>query len=111
MLENVNKLLGFQKAQKDTGITPELIKTIIEEVENDPYAGIGAISKKALLVDKLYAAWRMHSCLARGVPITQARLIVNEPPVEQAPSAQGVRVQPPKKPADPVLPLTNEKAA
>lgn len=98
MFKSVSNLLTFQKTNVESGITPELIKQIIEEVENDPYAGLGAISKKAILVDKLYAAWTMHSCLIRKVPVKQSRPIVTELAVEESPPPSNVSVhRPPAK--------------
>lgn len=92
MLKSVSNLLGFQQDKKSFAITPELIRSIIDEIEADPYAGLGAISKKAMLVDRLCALFRMHDCLARGVPVTQPRPILNEPSKEPAQPASGVSV-------------------
>lgn len=102
MLKSVSNLLGFQQEKKPFAITPELIRSIIDEIEADPYAGLGAISKKAMLVDRLCAVFRVHDCLARGVPVTQARPILTDTPVEAAPPASNVTVKaaPPKRVAD-----------
>jgi hypothetical protein len=92
MFKAVSNLLGSQQDKKPFAITPELIRSIIDEIEADPYAGLGAISKKAQLVDRLCALFRVHDCLARGVPITQPRPILSEPSVEAAPPASNVNV-------------------
>lgn len=92
MLKSVSNLFGSGQEKKSFAITPELIKSIIDEIEADPYAGLGAISKKAMLVDRLCALFRMHDCLARGVPVTQPRPILTEPSVEAAPPASNVKV-------------------
>jgi len=93
MFKAVSNLL--QQEKKSFAITPELIRSIIDEIEADPYAGLGAISKKAMLVDRLCALFRMHDCLARGVPVTQARPILSEPAAEPAQPASNVTVTKP----------------
>jgi len=95
MFKAVSNLLGSQQEKKSFAITPELIRSIIDEIEADPYAGLGAISKKAMLVDRLCALFRMHDCLARGVPVTQARPILSEPAAEPAQPASNVTVTKP----------------
>lgn len=102
MLKSVSNLLGFQQEKKPFAITPELVRSIIDEIEADPYAGLGAISKKAMLVDRLCAVFRVHDCLARGVPVTQARPILTDTPVDTAPPASNVTVKaaPPKAVAE-----------
>lgn len=92
MFKAVSNLLGSSQDKKPFAITPELIRSIIDEIEADPYAGLGAISKKAQLVDRLCALFRVHDCLARGVPVTQARPILTEVSVEAAPPASNVKV-------------------
>lgn len=101
MFKAASNLLGFQQDKKSFAITPELIRSIIDEIEADPYAGLGAISKKAMLVDRLCALFRMHDCLARGVPVTQPRPILNEPSKEPAQPSSGVSVK--KPPTQPVI--------
>jgi hypothetical protein len=93
MFKAVSNLL--QQEKKSFAITPELIRSIIDEIEADPYAGLGAISKKAMLVDRLCALFRMHDCLARGIPVTQARPILSEPAAEPAQPASNVTVTKP----------------
>jgi hypothetical protein len=93
MFKAVSNLLGSQQEKKSFVITPELIRSIIDEIEADPYAGLGAISKKAMLVDRLCALFRMHDCLARNVPVTQARPILTEVSVEAPPAASNVTVK------------------
>jgi hypothetical protein len=95
MFKAVSNLLGSQQEKKSFAITPELIRSVIDEIEADPYAGLGAISKKAMLVDRLCALFRMHDCLARGVPVTQPRPILNEPSKEPAQPSSGVTVSKP----------------
>lgn len=95
MFNSLAKAIGLQQEKKEIGITPELIRSIIDEIEADPYAGLGAISKKAMLIDRLVAVFRMHSCLARGVPVTVARPLITEPPLEAAPPASNVTVSRP----------------
>ncbi len=85
----------FQQEKKSFAITPELIRSVIDEIEADPYAGLGAISKKAMLVDRLCALFRMHDCLARGIPVTTARPILSEPAAEPAQPASNVTVTKP----------------
>lgn len=114
MLKSVSNLFSSGQ-EKKSSITPELIRSIIDEIEADPYAGLGAISKKAMLVDRLCALFRMHDCLARGIPVTQARPILSEVSVEPPPPASNVTVKPaPPKRAEvttqgpaPVLDLKN----
>ena len=96
MFKAVSNLLGFQQDKKPFAITPELIRSIIDEIEADPYAGLGAISKKAQLVDRLCALFRVHDCLARGVPVTQARPILSEVSVEPPQPPSNVSVTKPK---------------
>ena len=84
--------MSSQQKNLEDGITPALIKSIIEEVENDPYAGLGALSRKAMLIDKLYAAWRMHSCMARGVPLSSPRAIISEPPAAPEALPSNIRI-------------------
>jgi hypothetical protein len=122
MFKSMSNLLGSQQEKKSFAITPELIRSIIDEIEADPYAGLGAISKKAQLVDRLCALFRVHDCLARGVPVTQARPILTEPSQEQAqpPSnvtvtkGAGKRAEVAQPPATPALaqqaPATEQKA-
>jgi hypothetical protein len=102
MFKAVSNLL--QQEKKLFAITPELIRSVIDEIEADPYAGLGAISKKAMLVDRLCALFRMHDCLARGIPVTTARPILSEPSQEPAPAASNVTVSKPAtvKRAEPV---------
>jgi hypothetical protein len=102
MLKSISNLLGSQQDKKPFAITPELIRSIIDEIEADPYAGLGAISKKAMLVDRLCALFRMHDCLSRGIPVTQARPILTEVAAEAAPPASNVTVKaaPPKRVTD-----------
>lgn len=97
MFKAVSNLLGSQQDKKPFAITPELIRSVIDEIEADPYAGLGAISKKAMLVDRLCALFRMHDCLSRGLPVTQARPILSDVPVEAAPPASNVKVTPVQK--------------
>ncbi len=113
MFKAVSNLL--QQEKKSFAITPELIRSIIDEIEADPYAGLGAISKKAMLVDRLCALFRMHDCLARGIPVTQARPILSEVSVEAPPPASNVSVSKPTavKKAEPVAtpaPVVEQKA-
>ena len=92
MFKAVSNLLGSQQDKKSFTITPELIRSIIDEIEADPYAGLGAISKKAMLVDRLCALFRMHDCLARKVPVTVPRPILSEPSQEAPEPASNVTV-------------------
>jgi len=70
--------------KKETGIqemTPEVLRSIIDEVNNDPLAGLGSLSKKDILVDKLMAQWRICAAQIRGIPVKDARPLVLDKPV------------------------------
>ena len=76
------KLLDAFK--KETGIqelTPDSLKAIIDEVNNDPLAGLGSLSKKDILVDRLMAQWRICAAQIRGIPVKDARPLVLDKPV------------------------------
>ena len=68
--------------KKETGIqemTPEIIRSLILEVNNDPLAGLGSLSKLDIIVDKLMAQWRICSAQIRGIPVRDAKpLILSE---------------------------------
>lgn len=71
------KLLDAFK--KETGIqelTPEALRAIIDEVNSDPLAGLGSLSKKDILVDRLMAQWRICVAQLRGIPIREAKPLV-----------------------------------
>ena len=114
MLKSVSNLFGSGQEKKSFAITPELIKSIIDEIEADPYAGLGAISKKAMLVDRLCALFRMHDCLSRGIPVTQARPILTEVAAEAPPAPSNVTVSKPatkrvEAPAPSPTPVVDQK--
>lgn len=108
MFKAVNNLLGLQQEKKSFAITPELIRSIIDEIEADPYEGLGGRSKKDRLVERLCAVFRVHDCIARGVPVTQARPILSEPPAEAREPASNVTVTKPAAPKP--APAVEQKA-
>ena len=71
------KLLDAWK--KESGVqemTPEIIRALILEVNNDPLAGLGSLSKLDIIVDKLMAQWRICSAQIKGIPVRDAKPFV-----------------------------------
>lgn len=65
--------------KKETGIqemTPDIIRALILEVNNDPLAGLGSLSKLDIIVDKLMAQWRICAAQIRGIPVRDAKPLV-----------------------------------
>ena len=81
------KLLDAFK--KETGIqemSPEIIRALILEVNQDPLAGLGSLSKLDIIVDKLMAQWRICSAQIKGIPVREARPLVLNNPVQNTTS-------------------------
>ena len=80
--------------KKETGIqemTPDIIRALILEVNNDPLAGLGSLSKLDIIVDKLMAQWRICAAQIRGIPVRDAKPLVLTsvaPAATAAPSAE-----------------------
>lgn len=69
----------FDTFKKETGIqemSPEIIRALILEVNQDPLAGLGSLSKLDIIVDKLMAQWRICSAQLKGIPVREARPLV-----------------------------------
>lgn len=65
--------------KKETGIqemTPDIIRALILEVNNDPLAGLGSLSKLDIVVDKLMAQWRICAAQIKGIPVRDAKPLV-----------------------------------
>ena len=79
------KLLeAFKRESGVQEMTPDVIRKIIDEVNSDPLIGLGTLSKKEHLVDRLMAQWRICSAQAKGIPVKEARPLVLDkqaPPV------------------------------
>jgi hypothetical protein len=71
------KLLDAWK--KESGVqelTPESLRALIIEVNSDPLAGLGSLSKMDILVDRIMAQWRICSAQIRGIPVKDARPLI-----------------------------------
>lgn len=60
-------------------MTKETLNQIIQNVENDPLAGMGSMSKRDLLIDRLLAHWNTVEARPVEQPIAPKPLIT-EPP-------------------------------
>lgn len=63
-----SSLSGFDKGAVTQELTAATLLKIIDEVNNDPLAGMGSLSKKEILVDRIMAQWRICAAKMRGVP-------------------------------------------
>lgn len=61
-----------------TRMTRESLKQIIEQVEADPLAGMGSLSKKELLIDRLLAHWNTVEARPAEQP-TAPKQLITEP--------------------------------
>ena len=71
------KLLDAWK--KESGVqemTPDILRALILEVNNDPLAGLGSLSKLDIVVDRIMAQWRICAAQIKGVPIRDAKPLV-----------------------------------
>ena len=77
--------------RKETGVqelTPDSIRALIIEVNNDPLAGLGSLSKMDILVDRIMAQWRICAAQIKGIPLKDVRPLVLDKPVSTGPIAE-----------------------
>ena len=67
---------AFKKESGIQEMTPDIIRALILEVNNDPLAGLGSLSKLDIIVDKLMAQWRICAAQIRGIPVRDAKPLV-----------------------------------
>jgi hypothetical protein len=78
LLEAIKRESGIQE------MTADSIAKIIDEVNRDPLIGLGTMSKKQHLVDRLLAHWRICSAQIKGTPVRDPAALVLDKPVPSA---------------------------
>jgi hypothetical protein len=59
-------------------MTADSIAKIIDEVNGDPLIGLGTMSKKQHLVDRLLAHWRVCSAQIKGTPLRDVSPLITD---------------------------------
>lgn len=72
----------FTKGALTQEMTASTIESFFAEVDADPRAGLGSITKQAMVIDKIIAQHRIVVAQLRGIPLRQPMPIMDLKPME-----------------------------